>query len=201
VLDRDLGTIIKKTEVPNLFFATSTIDLTGAEIELVSLSEREFRLKKSLRSIRDQFDYIFIDCPPSLGLLTINALTAADSVLIPLQCEYYALEGLSQLLKTIKLVKGGLNPDLVLEGIVLTMFDKRNKLSHQVAAEIMQHFPEKVFKTIIPRNVRLAECPSHRKPVFFYDRASIGAQRYLELAQQLLGLEPGSVPCEGGATA
>jgi chromosome partitioning protein len=201
VLDQDLGTIIKKTEVPNLFFAASTIDLTGAEIELVNLPEREFRLKKSLVSIQDQFDYIFIYCPPSLGLLTLNALAAADSVLIPLQCEYYALEGLSQLLKTIKLVKNGLNPDLVLEGIVLTMFDKRNRLSHQVAAEIMQHFPDKVFKAIIPRNVRLAECPSHRKPVYFYDRASIGSQRYLELARELLGLEPEPDPDKKEATS
>jgi len=190
VLDRDIGDIIKKTDVPNLFFAASTIDLTGAEIELVNFPEREFRLKKSLFNMQDRFDYIFIDCPPSLGLLTINALAASDSVLIPLQCEYYALEGLSQLLKTIKLVKAGLNPDLVLEGIVLTMFDMRNRLSHQVAAEIMQHFPSKVFKAVIPRNVRLAECPSHGKPVFYYDRASVGAQRYLELARQLLGIEP-----------
>lgn len=190
VLDRDISSIIKKTQVPNLFFAPSTIDLTGAEIELVTLPEREFRLKKSLQNIQDRFDYIFIDCPPSLGLLTINALAASDSVLIPLQCEYYALEGLSQLLKTIKLVKAGLNPNLVLEGIVLTMFDMRNKLSHQVAAEIMQHFPSKVFRAVVPRNVRLAECPSHGKPVFYYDRASIGSQRYVELARQLLGLEP-----------
>ena len=189
VLDQDIGSIIKKTEIPNLFFAASTIDLTGAEIELVNMPEREFRLKKSLKGIQDQFDYIFIDCPPSLGLLTINGLAAADSVIIPLQCEYYALEGLSQLTKTIKLVKAGLNPNLVLEGIVLTMFDVRNRLSHQVAAEIMQHFPSKVFKAIIPRNVRLAECPSHGKPVFYYDRASIGAQRYIELARQLLGIE------------
>ncbi len=186
VLDRDLGAIIKKTEVPNLFFATSTIDLTGAEIELVNLPEREFRLKKTLRSIRDQFDYIFIDCPPSLGLLTINALAAADSVLIPLQCEYYALEGLSQLLKTIKLVKGGLNPDLVLEGIVLTMFDVRNKLSHQVAAEIMQHFPDKVFKAIIPRNVRLSEAPSYGIPIIQYDASSKGAASYRQLALEFV---------------
>jgi chromosome partitioning protein len=189
VLDRDIGSIIRKAEVPNLWFAPSTIDLTGAEIELVSLPEREYRLKKCLEIIQGQFDYIFIDCPPSLGLLTINALTAADTVLIPLQCEYYALEGLSQLLKTIKLVKAGLNPNLVLEGIVLTMFDVRNRLSHQVAAEIMEHFPTQVFKTMIPRNVRLAECPSHRKPVFFYDRTSIGSIRYLDLARQLLGIE------------
>ena len=201
VLDRDINTIIKKTEVPKLSFAASTIDLTGAEIELVNLPEREYRLKKSLGSIQDQFDYIFIDCPPSLGMLTINALAAADSVLIPLQCEYYALEGLSQLLKTIKLVKGGLNPGLTLEGIVLTMFDKRNKLSHQVAAEITQHFPSKVFKAMIPRNVRLAECPSHRKPVFFYDRTSIGAQRYLELARQLLGIESEPDPAQRETTA
>jgi len=189
VLDRDIGTIVQKTEVPNLFFVPATIDLTGAEIELVNLPEREFRLKKSLLGIQDRFDYIFIDCPPSLGLLTINALAASDSVLIPLQCEYYALEGLSQLLKTIKLVKASLNPDLLLEGIVLTMFDMRNKLSHQVAAEIMQHFPSKVFRAVIPRNVRLAECPSHGKPVFYYDRTSAGAQRYIELARQLLGIE------------
>jgi chromosome partitioning protein len=150
------------------------------------MEQREYRLQKSLEKIKADFDFIFIDCPPSLGLLTINSLVAADSVLIPLQCEYYALEGLSQLLNTIKLVKTRLNPDLILEGILLTMFDKRNNLSHQVAEEIVQHFSTKVFKVIIPRNVRLAESPSHGKPVFFYDKQSAGAKSYVELARYVL---------------
>jgi chromosome partitioning protein len=172
--------------VGNLFLAPSTIDLTGAEIELVNLPQREYRLRGSLSRIKTDFDYVFIDCPPSLGLLTINALVAADSVLIPLQCEYYALEGLSQLLNTIKLVKSRLNPGLGLEGILLTMFDRRNNLSHQVAQEILQHFATKVFSVVIPRTVRLAECPSHGKPIFLYDGASIGAGSYRDLAGQLM---------------
>lgn len=189
VLDHDISTIIKQTEIPRLSIVNSHIDLSGAEIELVGLSEREFRLKKSLQQIRALFDYIIIDCPPSLGLLTINALVAADSVLIPLQCEYYALEGLSKLLNTVKLIKARLNPQLVLEGILLTMYDKRNNLSQQVVQQIMEHFPTKVFKTIIPRTVRLAECPSHGKPIYFYDKNSIGSQTYLELAQQVIQKE------------
>ena len=186
VLERDIETVIQKTAVANLDFIGSTIDLIGAEIELVNLPLREGRLRTSIEKVRDQYDFILIDCPPSLGLLTINSLTAADSVLIPLQCEYYALEGLSHLLTTIKLIKNSLNPGLSIEGILLTMFDKRNSLSHQVAREINEHFYSKVFKTIIPRNVRLAEAPSHGKPVFFYDKNSPGAQGYLELAQAIL---------------
>ncbi len=189
VLDEKIGSIVKTTEIPNLFIVNSHIDLSGAEIELVAMPEREFRLRKSLEQIKDEFDYIIIDCPPSLGLLTINSLVAADSVLIPLQCEYYALEGLSKLLNTIKLIKNRLNPGLLLEGILLTMYDKRNNLSHQVAEEIMNHFSTKVFKVIIPRSVRLAECPSHGKPIYFYDKNSIGSQNYLELAQQVINKE------------
>jgi len=186
VLKKDISSTICKTQYPNLFFVPSNIDLTGAEIELVNMEEREFRLRNSLQQIKSEFDYIIIDSPPSLGLLTINSLVAADSVMIPLQCEYYALEGLSQLLKTVKLVKTRLNPALSLEGILLTMFDKRNNLSHQVAEEIMNHFSSKVFDVVIPRNVRLAECPSHGKPAFFYDKQSSGAKSYFKLAQCLL---------------
>ncbi len=186
VLEKDIKSIIQKTTIEKLDFIGATIDLIGAEIELVNLPAREKRLRKSLETVKDQYDFIIIDCPPSLGLLTVNSLTAADSVLIPLQCEYYALEGLSQLLTTVKLVRGNLNPQLAIEGIVLTMFDKRNSLSHQVAKEINEHFFSKVFKVIIPRNVRLAEAPSHGKPVFFYDKSSPGAQSYLDLAQAIL---------------
>jgi chromosome partitioning protein len=186
VLESSLDSIIKKTEVPGLSFLSSNIDLTGAEIELVNLPQREFRLRKSLEQVKDKFDYIFVDCPPSLGLLTINSLVASDSVLVPLQCEYYALEGLSQLLNTIKLVKTQLNPDLTLEGILLTMFDKRNRLSHQVAGDITKHFETRVFEIIIPRNVRLAESPSHGLPVYFYDKQSFGSKAYVELARQFL---------------
>jgi chromosome partitioning protein len=193
VLDKNLSEIVRTTDIENLFLVPSTIDLTGAEIELVSVPQREYRLRGSLARIKTDYDYIFIDCPPSLGLLTINALVAADSVLIPLQCEYYALEGLSQLLNTIKLVKSRLNPGLGLEGILLTMFDRRNNLSHQVAQEILQHFSTKVFSVVIPRTVRLAECPSHGKPIFLYDSSSIGAGSYRDLAGQLIQRE-GS-PC------
>jgi len=189
VLEEELTSLIKQTFVQNLWMVNSHIDLSGAEIELVTLPEREFRLRKSLQNIKQDFEYIIIDCPPSLGLLTINSLVAADSVLIPLQCEYYALEGLSKLLNTIRLIKTRLNPALVLEGILLTMYDRRNNLSHQVMQQIMEHFPTKVFKTIIPRSIRLAECPSHGKPVYFYDRNSVGAQSYLELAQQVINKE------------
>lgn len=189
VLDQDIRSIVKQTFVLNLSIISSHIDLSGAEIELVTLPEREYRLKKCLYPIKQDFDYIIIDCPPSLGLLTINSLVAADSVLIPLQCEYYALEGLSKLLNTIKLIKNRLNPALLLEGILLTMYDKRNNLSHQVAQQILEHFPTKVFKTIIPRTVRLAECPSHGKPIYFYDKNSIGSQSYFELAQQVIHKE------------
>ena len=192
VLGKKIDSIVQKTEIPNLFFVPSNIDLTGAEIELVNMEEREYRLQKSLEQIKSEFDFLFIDSPPSLGLLTINSLVASDSVLIPLQCEYYALEGLSQLLKTVKLVKTRLNPDLSLEGILLTMFDKRNNLSHQVMEDIKHHFSSKMFDVIIPRNVRLAESPSHGKPVFFYDRQSVGSKKYIELAQCIIKQEGNS---------
>jgi chromosome partitioning protein len=181
-----MGSVAQKTTIENLFLASSNIDLTGAEIELVAMPEREFRLRKCLEQIKNDFDFIIIDCPPSLGLLTINSLVASDSVLIPLQCEYYALEGLTQLLNTIKLVKARLNPELALEGILLTMYDKRNNLSRQVAEEIVKHFSTKVFKVVVPRTVRLAECPSHGKPIYFYDKQSVATQCYLDLAQQVL---------------
>lgn len=186
VLEKDPSTIIKQTEISNLSIFSSSNDLSGAEIELVPMPEREYRLRRCLEKIKSAYDYILIDCPPSLGLLTVNSFVAADTVLIPLQCEYYALEGLSALLNTIKLVKSRLNPNLTLEGILLTMFDKRNNLSRQVAEEIMKHFPDKVFKAIIPRTVRLAECPSHGKPIFLYDNRSVGSKSYLELAQQVI---------------
>ena len=181
--DQELVQVIRETPFSHLYVAPSSIDLIGAEIELVNIPGREARLKERLTKVAESYDYIIIDCPPSLGLLTVNSLNAAGSVLIPIQCEYYALEGLSQLLNTIKRIKRAFNPHLKIEGFLLTMFDKRNKLSHQVACEIKNYFPEKVFRTVIPRNVRLGECPSYGKPVFFYDKFSAGARSYLELAQ------------------
>jgi chromosome partitioning protein len=157
----------------------------GAEIELVDTQHREFKLKQEIQTISSNYNYVILDCPPSLGLLTVNALTAADSFLVPLQCEYYALEGLSQLLNTAGLIKKNLNPNLHIEGIVLTMFDTRNNLSHQVVAEIKNHFGEKVFGAIIPRNVRLSEAPSHGLNILEYDIKSIGAVKYLQLAKEL----------------
>ena len=165
-------------------------DLVGAELELVGAMGREFKLQKALESVLPSYDYIFIDCPPSLGLLTVNSLTAAHSFLVPLQCEYYALEGLSQLLNTVGLIKKHLNPALELEGIVLTMFDKRNNLSHQVVSEIQSHFKDKVFSVIIPRNIKLSEAPSHGQSVHSYDERSIGAQKYCALAEELSGERP-----------
>jgi chromosome partitioning protein len=143
-------------------------------------------LKRALKEVKEAFDYLIIDCPPSLGLITVNSLTASDSVLIPLQCEYYPMEGLSQLIKTIRLIKENLNPDLTIEGILLTMVDKRNNLSHQVTEEVRKHFPDLVFNTMIPRNVRLSECPSFGKPIILYDANSRGAESYLELAREII---------------
>jgi chromosome partitioning protein len=181
--------LFKNTEIEFLKIIPSNIDLIGAEIELVSFPDREIRLKRALQEIRNDFDYIVIDCPPSLGLITVNSLTAADTVLITLQCEYYPMEGLSQLLKTIELIKNNLNPSLRIEGILLTMFDRRNNISHQVAEEVRRHFNELVFNTVIPRNVRLSESPSFGKPIILYDVGSRGAESYLELAKEVMAHE------------
>lgn len=178
-----------RTSLPKLYIIGATRNLIGADVEIASMPGREFLLKKALISIKERFDYIFIDCPPSLSFLTVNALTAAESILIPVQCEYYALEGLSQLLKTAKAVKKNLNPTLRIADIVLTMYDKRNNLSRQVAHEARSLFKNRVFKTVIPRNVRLSEAPSHGKPVILYDIRSKGAQAYLSLAKELIEKE------------
>ena len=186
VRDDDIRGLIKDTDISFLKLVPATIDLIGAEVELVGHPERDTRLKSVLDTIRDDFDYIFIDCPPSLSLLTVNALVAADSVLIPLQCEYYALEGISKILKTIEMMRKRLNPTLEVEGIVLTMFDARNNLSHQVVDEIRAHFADKAFDTMIPRNVRISESPSFGKPVILYDINSKGAISYMELTKEFL---------------
>jgi len=183
---KDIHDIIKDTALDCLKVAPSTVDLIGAEVELVEDGERERRLKRALQGVTDSFEYIVIDCPPSLSLLTVNALTAANSVLIPLQCEYYALEGISQIIRTIDLIRNTLNPKLELEGVLLTMFDARNNLSHQVAEEVRSHFKRKVFGTVIARNVRLSESPGFGKPVILYDIMSKGALNYLDLARELL---------------
>lgn len=164
----------------------ANISLAGAEIELVNVMSRETRLKKALAKVRDDYDYIFIDCPPSLGLLTLNALSAADSVLMPIQCEFYALEGVSQLMNTIKLVRENLNPELEVEGVLMTMYDSRTRLSEQVVAEVRQAFGEKVYNTLIPRTVRLSEAPSYGQPILAYDRRSKGSEVYLELAKEVI---------------
>jgi chromosome partitioning protein len=181
-----LAETVMDTALPQLKLVPSTTDLVGAELELASAIARERRLERCLAPIRDSYRVILIDSPPSLGILTINALTAADSVLIPLQCEYMALEGLASLMRTVSLVREGLNPRLAVEGLLLTMFDPRNNLSAQVADEARQHFSEQLFRTIIPRNVRLSEAPSHGKPVLLYDLNSKGALTYLQLADELL---------------
>lgn len=183
--ERTIQEVIRPTSLGNLKITPANPDLVGAEIELVDTQKREFRLKDALREVEASFDYILIDCPPSLGLLTLNALTAAHTFIVPLQCEYYALEGLSQLLNTAGLVKKNINPELRIEGIVLTMFDTRNNLSHQVVSEIQTHFGDKVFHAVIPRNVRLSEAPSHGQPIIEYDQRSIGALKYTELAEEL----------------
>lgn len=184
--DEETSGVIVETELKSLQIIPATPDLAGAELELVELTERESKLKKILHPLRGRYDFIIIDCPPSLGLLTINAMTAADRVIVPLQTEFYAMEGLSQIVRTIALVQKGLNPGLQIEGILLTMFDGRNNLSRQVAEEVRTHFGEKVFKTVIPRNVRLSEAPSHGKPIILYDITSRGAVAYLELAKELM---------------
>jgi chromosome partitioning protein len=178
--------IKKNTHFPWLDVVPAGIDLVGVEIELIHTIARERVLKKAIALFRDNYDYIFIDCPPSLGLLTVNALTAADGVLIPVQTEYYALEGLSALMNTIKLIKQDLNPDLAIEGVLLTMFDSRNNLATQVSQEVRKYFGDKVYTTVIHRNVALSEAPSHGKPVLLYDIRSRGAQSYLELAKEVI---------------
>ncbi|MFO7811937.1 MAG: AAA family ATPase [Pelovirga sp.] len=178
--------VICRTELEFLDVLPSNTDLTGAEIELIDTENREQQLKAALVEIRSHYEYIIIDCPPSLGLLTINSLAAADSVLVPLQCEFYAMEGLGQLTRTIRLVQQELNKNLELEGILLTMFDGRNNLCHQVSQEIRQHFGNKVFSVVVPRNVRLSEAPSYGKPALLYDIASRGAQAYIDLAGELV---------------
>ncbi len=174
------------TAVPFLKVLPSHVNLVGAEVEIVDVAGRELLLKKALEKVRNEYKYIIIDCPPSLGLLTLNALTAADTVLIPVQCEYFALEGLSQLLNTINIIKKGLNPSLAIEGVLMTMFDGRLRLSNQIVEEVKKYFGEKVFTTIITRNVRLSEAPSFGKPIILYDAVSSGTRNYMELAREIL---------------
>ena len=177
---------IQKTEIKNLYICPSNINLAGAEVELVSMMSREYRMKEKLESIKDKFDYIIIDCPPSLGLITLNSFTASDSVLIPVQCEYYALEGLGQLINTINLVKRHLNKDLEVEGALLTMYDIRTNLSNQVVKEVNKYFENKVYKTVIPRNVKLSEAPSYGMPISIYDPRSKGAKSYDKFVKEFL---------------
>ena len=184
--DHEIEDVIVSTSVKNLDVLPSGIDLVAAELELIAMSSREKRLQSFLLRVVENYDYILIDCPPSLGLLTVNALTAANSVLIPMQCEYFAMEGLAQLVNTIRSVKKSYNSGLFVEGLLLTMFDKRNKLTHQVAEEVTRHFAKQMFTTIIPRNVRLSEAPSHGQSVIDYDFRSAGAQAYLNLAKEFL---------------
>jgi len=191
-----LETAFMPTKIPNLSIVPSTVDLSGAELELINVVRRSFRLRDCFTKYFQSpppgapiFDYILIDCPPSLNLLTVNAMTASDAVLVPLQCEFFALEGLSQLLKTIDLVKDSLNPELEIQGVVLTMYDRRNNLSDQVAKDVREYLGEKVYKTVIPRNVRVSEAPSHGKPALVYDHRCAGSQAYMRLARELIQRE------------
>lgn len=188
VLDGEISMAeaVSPTMLKNLYIVPATVDLAGAEIELVQVNNREKVLKNAIDTIKDDFDFIMIDCPPSLGLLTINSLSASNTVLIPIQCEFYALEGLSQLMNTVKLVKKHLNPELEIEGVVMTMKDNRSNLVQQVSEQIRQYFGKKVFETAIPRNVRLAEAPSHGVPVYLYDKKCAGANAYKEMADEFL---------------
>lgn len=181
-----MNEVAVKTPYENLDVCPSNLSLSGAELELISVMGRENQLKNSIEPVKDDYDYIFIDTPPSLGLITINTLTAANSVIIPIQCEFYALEGVSQLTETIKKIKQALNPGIYIEGIVMTMYDARTNLAIQVVDEVKRFFPGKVYKTIIPRNVRLSEAPGFGRPVIYYDKASKGAESYMELAQELI---------------
>ena len=180
---------VEKTIVPNFYIMPSSAGLAAAEIELIDIKDREYVLKNKLNQAKNNFDYVFIDCPPSLNLLTINALVASDSVVVPLQCEFLALEGLTDLLKNINRIKKNFNPKLDLQGVILTMYDKRNNLSQMVEDEVRQYFGNKVYETVIPRNVRISEAPSHGKPVLLYDFKCVGAQAYISLARELLNRE------------
>jgi chromosome partitioning protein len=186
ISDADPRAIIAETETPNLFVIPSHLDLVGAEIELINAPNRENILKNKLEELKDIFDYILIDCSPSLGLITVNALTASDSIIVPIQCEYFALEGLGKLLNTVKIVQNRLNPDLKIEGLLLTMYDQRLRLSNQVLEEVKKHFQHLVFKTVIHRNTKLGEAPSFGKPIVMYDASATGAENYLNLAQEIL---------------
>lgn len=190
--DEDLAAVIQPSGIPNLDCAPSTMDLLGAELELSQMERKTHRLHDALQRLKDsgtEYDYILLDCPPSLNLLTVNAFAAADAVLVPLQCEFFALEGLSQLLKTVERVRVNLNPRLTIQGVVLTMFDKRNSLSDQVAQDVRQVLGEKVYQTVIPRNVRVSEAPSYGKPVLLYDHACPGSQAYIKLASEIIRRE------------
>ncbi len=192
--ERSLSSVIQPTAVPRLWLAPSTLDLLGVELEIAGDKDRAFKMRTALRELAakaddEPFTYVLLDCPPSLNLLTINALSAADSVLVPLQCEFFALEGLSQLLSTVEQVKTSLNPDLTIHGVVLTMFDPRNNLASQVVADVRQFMGEKVYDTVIPRNVRVSEAPSHGKPVLLYDLKCTGSQAYLKLASEVIQRE------------
>ncbi len=177
---------VQPTAVEGLHIVPASVDLAGAEVELVTSERREYRLREAVETMRSRYDFVIVDCPPSLGLMTLNALTAADGVLIPLQCEYYAMEGLTQLLRTVQLVQGGLNPALHVDGIVLTMFDARTNLSIQVADEVKRYYRDKVYRTIVPRSVRLSEAPSHGRPISRYDPRSRGSEVYRDLAKEVL---------------
>lgn len=189
VLGEDVNSIIQPTELPLFFVLPADKNLAGAEIELVDSEQREFHLRKLLHKIKNDYDYIIIDCPPSLGMLTINSLTAADSLLVPIQCEYYALEGVTELFDTFARLRRGLNPNLTIEGLLLTMYDERTNLSGAVAKDLQDFYGSQVLKTIIPRNVRLAEAPSYGKPIILYDIRSKGAESYIQLAKEILSHE------------
>ncbi len=183
-----LDSITIATNIPNLSVAPSNLHLTGAEVELVNFMSREYRLKKAIDAVKDKYDYIMIDCPPSLGILTVNALAACTSILIPIQCEYYALEGLTQLMNTINMIKSNLNSSIYIEGALLTMADYRNNLTKEVINEVRNYFGDKVYKTIIPRSIKLTEAPGFGKPIFLYDKSSPGAQSYYNVTKELLGI-------------
>ena len=181
-----LDSVLIHTNIPGLDVVPANSDLSGAQVEMIELDERELRLKQAIDPLRDQYDYIFIDTPPSLGLLTVNGLVAADKILVPMQCEYYALEGITQLMDTLNLVQSSINPNLSLMGLVLTMYDGRTNLTSQVEDEVRKYFPDKVFKTVIPRNIKLAEAPSFGKPIFTYDFRSAGSVAYIQLVQEFI---------------